>query len=73
MAPALSHRPLITEIDTNYQAGLCGICGGHNGTEADFSPNNSVFPIIIITRMFRTDSLVCCRRYVILATDSVFK
>ena len=73
MASALSHRPLITEIHTDSQAGLCGICGGHNGTEADFSPNNSVFPVSIVTRIFHTDSLICCRHYVILAIDSVFK
>jgi hypothetical protein len=71
MISALSHRPLITEIHTEYQADLCGICGGHNGTEADFSPNNSVFPVSVITRMLHTDSLICCRRYVVLASDTV--
>jgi len=73
MTSALSHRPLITVIHNEYQAGLCGICGGHNGTEAHFSPNNSVFPVSIVKRMLRTDSLNCCRRYVILAIDSAVK
>jgi len=73
MASAFSQRLLITEIHTEFQAGICGICGGHNGTEADFSPNNSGFPVSIITRISHTDSLICCRCYVILAIESVFK
>jgi hypothetical protein len=42
MAQAVSRRPLTTKTRVRTRVSQYGICGGQNGTGADFSPSSSV-------------------------------
>ena len=39
----LSCRPVSSEAEVRFQASLCEICGGRNGTGTDFYPSTSAF------------------------------
>jgi hypothetical protein len=43
MSQAVSRRPVNAEFRVRGQVSPCGMCGGQNGTETDFSPSSSVF------------------------------
>jgi len=43
MVLTVNRRPLTAEARVCCQVSPCGICGGQSGTEAEFSPNSSVF------------------------------
>ena len=52
---------------------ICGIYGGQRGTGTSFSPSVWIFPVTVIPPMLRAYSLICHRRYIISAVDSVVK
>ena len=54
-------------------ASMFGIYGGERGTGTSFSPRIWVFPVSIIPPMLRAHSLICHRRCIISAIDSVVK
>jgi len=73
MVQSVSHRHITAKIPVPFQVSPRGICGGLSGTGSGAYPSSSVFLANVIPPVLCSNPLIYHLRYIISATDTVFK